>query len=199
MDPSAAGAAQGSREHRQQSKALELGSSSSSELLGSTAASPSLWINPLLSPPPSHNLPFALFPPVRKIPYTSAVGALPGQFEPEASAGTFALFSSLAGTSQRARGAEGALDHGTTRAPSAAESQHLTLVRLHPHSPVLLLLQPGGLHPVHHPHTRELLPARLCCCFQTHGPGPPRRGVSGSQISGALGELCVVEISTEAK
>lgn len=69
----------GEAEHRQQSKALEL-SSSSSELLGSKAGSPSLWINPVLSLPPAHNLPPALFPSVRKIPYTSAVKALTGQF-----------------------------------------------------------------------------------------------------------------------
>lgn len=69
MAPSAAeGAAQASREHRQQSKALEL-SSSSSEQLGSKAGSPSLWINPVLSLPPAHNLPSALFPSLRRVPY----------------------------------------------------------------------------------------------------------------------------------
>lgn len=100
MDPPAAGGeAQGSREHRQQSKALEF-SSSSSELLSSQAGSPSLWINPVLSLPPAHNLPFALSPSVRKNPHMSAVKALTGQFELEASAGTLALFSSLAGGHQ---------------------------------------------------------------------------------------------------
>lgn len=141
MDPSAAGgAAQGSREHRQQSKALEL-SSSSSELLGSQAGSPSLWINPVLSLPPAHNLPFALSPSVRKNPHTSAVKALTAEFELEVSAGTLALFGSSAGGHlSPARGAGRALDHGiTTPAPCTAESQHLTLVFFHPHSPVLVL------------------------------------------------------------
>lgn len=102
MDPPGGeGAAQGNREHRQLSKALDL-SSRSSDLLSSEAGSPSHGITPVLSLPPAHNQPFALFSQqlhqsgILPICLVSATKALPETIlSRESSAGTFALFSSL--------------------------------------------------------------------------------------------------------